>query len=72
MSSPPVSELATALNGNDSIDRTPLPIRLYTSTEAKALNNEQLNTIMIPRTPDANKKNIVWCKECENSFTSTL
>ena len=43
MSSPLVAELATALKGIDSIDKTPLPLRLYTSTEAKALNNEPWN-----------------------------
>ena len=71
MSSLPVSDLATALNGNNFIDRSPLELRLYTPSQAKALNNEQLNTIMIPHTPNANSEN-VWCREFECTFTSTL
>ena len=71
MSSPPISEISAALNGSDAVDRTSLPLRLYTPSDARLLTNVQLNNIMVPQLPD-NKGNNVFCRECEDSFKSTL
>ena len=58
MSTPPISEISAALNGSDAVDRTSLPLRLYTPSDAKLLTNVQLNNIMVAQLPDNKGKSL--------------
>ena len=71
MASAPASSVISLLDGSDAIDRSSLPLQLYTETQAKALSHFELGKIMVQQPLDSLGNN-VYCRQCENTFKSTL